>query len=129
MTTQRPHAAGFLALIEAARPRVKEISLAEYGERVARRERHVLIDVREDHEWMNGRLPGAIHLGRGIIERDLESSFADRSTPIVCYCAGGYRTILVCDSLQKMGYTDVVSLAGGFRGWQTAGLPVEMDEE
>ncbi len=121
------HQTGFLALIEEARPRVKEIGIAEYGERLMRREQHVLIDVREDHEWARGHLPGAMHLGRGIIERDIESCFASRSTPIVCYCGGGYRTILVCDSLQKMGYTNVVSLAGGFRGWQAAGLPVETD--
>jgi rhodanese-related sulfurtransferase len=94
-----------------------------------RHEQHVLIDVREDHEWTDGRLPGAMHLGRGIIERDIEALFADRSTPIVCYCGGGYRSVLVCDSLQKMGYTNTVSLAGGFRGWQDAGLPVEKDGE
>ena len=122
------HAAAFLALVEEARPRVKEISIAEYGERLMRCEQPVLIDVREDHEWVDGRLPGAMHLGRGIIERDLESYVAERSTPIVCYCGGGYRSVLVCDSLQRMGYTNVVSLAGGYRGWQDAGLPVEKDE-
>ena len=127
--THRHHAAAFLALVEEARPRVKEISIAAYGERIMRREQHVLIDVREDHEWARGRLPGAMHLGRGIIERDIESFFADRSTPIVCYCGGGYRTILVCDSLQRMGYTNVVSLAGGYRAWEAAGLRVERDEE
>lgn len=125
--THRHHGAGFLALVDEARPRVKEISIAAYSERIMRREQHVLIDVREDHEWVRGRLPGAMHLGRGIIERDIEALFADRSTPIVCYCGGGYRTVLVCDSLQKMGYTNVVSLAGGFRGWQAAGLPVEAE--
>jgi rhodanese-related sulfurtransferase len=81
--THHQHAAAFLALIDEARPRVREISIAEYGERLMRGERHVLIDVREDHEWAAGRLPGALHLGRGIIERDIESYFADRSTPIV----------------------------------------------
>jgi rhodanese-related sulfurtransferase len=126
--THDHHAAGFLALVDEARPRVKEISIAGYGERLMRCEQHVLIDVRENHEWAAGRLPGALHLGRGIIERDIESYFADRSTPIVCYCGGGYRSVLVCDSLQRMGYTNTVSLAGGFRGWQAAGLPVETDE-
>ena len=125
--THRHHTDAFLALIDEARPRVKEISIAEYGARLMRKEQHVLIDVREDHEWARGHLPGAMHLGRGIIERDIESCFASRSTPIVCYCGGGYRTILVCDSLQKMGYTNVVSLATGFRGWQAAGLPIETD--
>jgi len=126
--TLRHHSPGFLALVEEARPRVKEISIAEYGERLMRREHHVLIDVREDHEWARGHLPGAMHLGRGVIERDIESCFADRSTPIVCYCGGGYRTVLVCDSLQRMGYTQVVSLAGGFRAWEAAGLPIETEE-
>jgi rhodanese-related sulfurtransferase len=126
--TLRHHSPGFLALVAEARPRVKEISIAEYGERLMRRERHVLIDVREDHEWARGHLPGAMHLGRGVIERDIESFFADRNTPIVCYCGGGYRTILICESLQRMGYTNVVSLAGGFRGWRAAGLPLETDE-
>jgi rhodanese-related sulfurtransferase len=126
--THEGHAAGFLALVEEARPRVKEIGIAGYLERVARHEPHVLIDVREDHEWARGRLRGAVHLGRGIIERDIESVVAERSTAIVCYCGGGYRTILVCDSLQKMGYTNTVSLAGGYRGWQDAGLPVEAAE-
>jgi len=126
--THHHHAAGFLALVEEARPRVKEISIAAYGERLMRHEQHVLIDVREDHEWARGHLPGAMHLGRGIIERDIELHFADRSTPIVCYCGGGYRSVLVCDSLQKMGYTNVVSLAGGFRAWEAAGLVVETDE-
>ena len=123
--TRHHHAAAFLALIEEARPRVREISIAEYGKRLMRREQHVLVDVREDHEWSAGRLPGAMHLGRGIVERDIESYFADRCTPIVCYCGGGYRSVLVCDSLQKMGYTNVVSLAGGYRGWRDAGLALE----
>ena len=121
------HSAGFLALVAEAKTRVKEITISEYGERLMRREHHVLIDTREDHEWARGRLPGAMHLGRGIVERDIESFFADRSTPIVCYCGGGYRSALVCDSLQKMGYTNAVSLAGGIRAWQAAGLPVEKD--
>jgi rhodanese-related sulfurtransferase len=126
--TDRHHTAAFLALIEEARPRVREIGIGEYGARLMRREPHVLIDVREDHEWARGHLPGALHLGRGIIERDIESFFAERNTPIVCYCGGGYRSILVGDSLQKMGYTNVVSLAGGYRAWEEAGLAVETDE-
>jgi rhodanese-related sulfurtransferase len=121
------HSAGFLALVEEARPRVREITISEYGERLMRREQHVLIDTREDHEWAHGRLPGAMHLSRGIIERDIEACFADRNTPIVCYCGGGFRSVLVCDSLQRMGYTNVVSLAGGFRAWEATGLPIETD--
>lgn len=127
--THHQRAAAFLALVDEARPRVREISIAEYGERLMRQEQHVLIDVREDHEWAAGRLPGALHLGRGIIERDIESHFADRDAPLVLYCGGGYRSVLACDSLRKMGYTHVVSLAGGYRGWLEAGLPVETDGE
>jgi rhodanese-related sulfurtransferase len=128
VTTHDHHTAAFLALIDEARPRVKELSVAEYGARLMRREQHVLIDVREDHEWALGHLPGAMHLGRGIIERDIESLFADRGTPLVLYCGGGYRSVLVADSLQKMGYRNVVSLAGVFRGWEATGLVVEKDE-
>ena len=127
--THRYHSPVFLALVDEARPRVKEIAVADYTGLLMRREHHVLIDVREDHEWARGRLPGAMHLGRGIIERDIESFFADRSMPLVCYCGGGYRSVLVCDSLQKMGYTNAVSLAGGIRAWQAAGLPIETDQE
>ena len=88
----------------------------------------LLLDVREDHEWDGGRLPGSLHLSKGVIERDIEKHFPDRSTSIVCYCGGGYRSVLVCENLQRMGYRDVRSLAGGYRGWIAAGLPVETDE-
>ena len=124
----RHHSPAFLALVEEARPRVKEISVAEYGRMIMKREHHILVDVREDHEWTRGRLPGALHLARGIIERDIESHFADRSTPLVCYCGGGYRSILVADNLQRMGYTNVISLAGGIRAWEAAGMPLEPGE-
>jgi len=126
--THRHHSPGFLALVDEARPRVREISISDYGALLMRRDQHVLIDVREDHEWARGHLPGAMHLGRGIIERDIEDNFADRATPIVCYCGGGYRSVLVADSLQRMGYTRVVSLAGGIRAWEAAGLAIETDE-
>ncbi len=129
MTTHtHTHSPGFLALVEQARKSVREIGIPEYGTRHERGERPVLIDVREDHEWEAGRLPGALHLGKGIIERDIEKNFPDRSTPLVCYCGGGYRSVLVCESLQRMGYTNVRSLAGGYRGWIDAGLPIETDE-
>jgi rhodanese-related sulfurtransferase len=119
------HSAGFLALVEEARARVREISRADYEAMLARREHHVLVDVREDHEWERGRLPGAMHLGRGILERDIESHFAGRDAPLVLYCGGGFRSVLAADSLQRMGYRDVVSLAGGIRAWEKAGLPIE----
>jgi rhodanese-related sulfurtransferase len=121
------HSPGFLALVDDAKTRVRTISIPEYNRRRARHEHMILIDVREDHEWINGRLPGAIHLGKGVIERDIESHF-DRDTAIVCYCGGGFRSALVCDNLQRMGYKNVLSLDGGYRGWVAANLPVETDE-
>ena len=121
------HSPGFLALVEQARRNVREVGIPEVDAQRAGREHPVLVDVREDHEWALGRLPGAVHLGRGVIERDIEQRFPDRSTPIVCYCGGGYRSVLVCESLQRMGYRHVRSLKGGYRGWVDAALPVETD--
>ena len=122
------HSPGFLALVTDAKKRVRTFSIPEYRRRVEAGEPWVLIDTREDHEWEGGHLPGAIHLSKGIIERDIEKTLADRNTPIVCYCGGGFRSALVADNLQKMGYTNVVSLDGGFRGWQDEGLPVETEK-
>ena len=122
------HSPGFLALVEEARKRVKEIGIPEYNAGLARGERPVLIDVREEHEWDAGRLPGALHLSKGVIERDIEKHFPDRSASMVCYCGGGFRSVLVCENLQRMGYRNVSSLKGGYRGWVGAGLPVETDE-
>ena len=118
------HSPGFLALVRDAKSRVRQITIDEYLAR-DRGEPAILVDTREDHEWALGHLPGAIHLSKGIIERDIEKAIPDRSTSIVCYCGGGYRSALVCDNLQKMGYTNVVSMDGGFRGWSGRGLPVE----
>src|SRR6476661_8830780 len=111
------HSPGFLALVHDAKTRVREISIDEYRERVARGETLTLVDTREDNEWARGHLPGATHLSKGIIERDIEKAVSDKAASIVCYCGGGFRSALVADNLQKMGYTNVVSLAGGFRGW------------
>jgi rhodanese-related sulfurtransferase len=119
------HSPGFLALVADAKTRVRRFTIDEYRARIARGERYVLVDVREDHEWAGGRLPGAVHLGKGIIERDIEKTFPDKATPLVCYCGGGFRSALACDNLQKMGYTNVVSLEDGFRGWIGRGLPVD----
>jgi len=121
------HSPGFLALVNEARAGVTCVPIPEYNQRLMRRQQHVLIDVREDHEWAKGRIPGALHLARGIIERDIEASFADKTTPLVLYCGGGYRSVLAAEALQRMGYDNVVSLDGGFRGWRDAGLPVETD--
>ena len=121
------HSPGFLALVNDAKSRVRQFTIEEYRARVARGESYVLVDTREDNEWARGHLPGAIHLGKGIIERDIEKAVADQGTPIVCYCGGGFRSALVCDNLRKMGYTNAVSLDGGFRDWVARGLPVEND--
>jgi rhodanese-related sulfurtransferase len=121
------HSPGFLAIVKDAKSRVRQFDIAEYRRRVAGGERFELVDVREDHEWDKGHLPDATHLGKGVIERDIEARFPDKAAPIVCYCGGGFRSALVCDNLQKMGYTNVVSLDGGFRGWNEAGLPVVKD--
>ena len=121
------HSPGFLALVEQARRRVDEIDIPEYDTLCAGHDRPALLDVREDHEWDAGRLPGAMHLGRGVIERDIEKHFPDHAASIVCYCGGGFRSVLVCESLQRMGYTGVRSLKGGYRGWVEAGLPIETD--
>ena len=111
-------------LCEAARARVTEVSAKELAIRQAEPAPLHLIDVREDHEWALGHLPGAEHLGKGIIERDIERRIPDRDADIVLYCGGGYRSALATDALNQMGYTRVRSLAGGFRGWQDAGRPI-----
>ncbi len=118
------HSPGFLALVTAARERVRTTTIEEFNARVAAGERFVLVDVREEHEWDAGHVPGAVHLGKGIIERDVEATIPDPATPVVLYCGGGFRSVLVCDSLQKMGYTNCLSLDGGWRGWNERGLPV-----
>ncbi|MBM3757549.1 MAG: sulfurtransferase [Acidobacteria bacterium] len=113
------HSPGFLAIVEDAKTRVREITVGELGEG------HVLVDVREDNEWAAGRAASAMHLGKGIIERDIEAAIPDHHTRIVLYCGGGFRSALAADALQKMGYTNVLSLAGGWRAWNEAGMPVE----
>jgi rhodanese-related sulfurtransferase len=124
---QHHHSPGFLAIVNDAKTRVREITIDEYRGRMAAGETFVLVDTREDHEWARGHLPGAIHLSKGIIERDVEAAIPDKSAPIVAYCGGGFRSALVSDNLQKMGYTNVLSLDGGFRGWVGKDLPVDAD--
>jgi rhodanese-related sulfurtransferase len=119
------HSPGFLALVRDAKSRVREFTIEQYRERVARGEHWILVDVREDHEWNESRIPGALHLSKGTIERDIEQRIPDKNAPVVLQCGGGFRSALVADNLQKMGYTSVVSLDGGFRGWVERGLPVE----
>ena len=119
------HSEAFLKLVKDAKSRVKEESYRETKKRLDAGEKFVLIDTREDSEWSRGHLPGAIHLSRGIIERDIEKTIANPSATIVLYCGGGFRSALVADTLQQMGYSDVCSMDGGWRGWCEAGYPVE----
>jgi rhodanese-related sulfurtransferase len=119
----KAHNPGFLALVNEAKSRIKQVDIAEYQKMP--RDGHVLIDVREDREWANGHAAGAIHLSKGVIERDIESEIPEKSTTMVLYCGGGYRSALSAAEIQKMGYTNVISLDGGWRAWNQAGLPVE----
>ena len=119
------HATGFLNLVNDAKKRVKETNVAEVKARLDQGEKLNLIDVREDGEWAKGHLPGATHLGKGIIERDIEKTFPDRDAELILYCGGGFRSALAADNLQKMGYKNVVSMDGGWRGWNDVGGRVE----
>ena len=121
--TPKHHNPGFLELVNDAKTRVKEIDIAGY--QAMQDQPHVLVDTREDHEWAAGRAAGAVHLSKGIIERDIEQRVPDKQTTLVLYCGGGFRSALAGDALQKMGYRSVLSLAGGWRAWTGAGLPVE----
>jgi rhodanese-related sulfurtransferase len=121
------HSPGFLKLVQDAKTRIRETNVHEVKKRLDAGEKTIVVDVREESEWARGHLPGAIHLGKGIIERDIEQRIPDRSAPVVLYCGGGFRSALAADNLQKMGYTKVVSMDGGWRGWTEAGFPVTKD--
>jgi rhodanese-related sulfurtransferase len=125
MSTPKSHNEAFVALVNDAKSRVRQIDIAGYQKMKAAGEQHILVDVREDSEWTAGHAAGATHLGKGVIERDIEAKVPDRSTKLVLYCGGGFRSALAGDALQKMGYTDVISLDGGWRAYQDAKLPVE----
>jgi len=125
----RRHSPAFLALVDDAKQRIRQTTVPELKRRLDAKEQFHLLDVREDHEWAAGRIPGAIHLSRGIIERDIEEEFPNREAEILLYCGGGYRSALVADNLQKMGYKNVVSVDGGIRGWIAALFPVEKEGE
>jgi len=118
------HSEGFLNLVKDAKTRVTEEGFRDIKKRIDAGEKFVLVDTREDSEWARGHIPGAIHLSRGIIERDIEETVPDKNTRIVLYCGGGYRSALAADNLQKMGYRNVISMDGGWRGWTDAGFPV-----
>jgi len=119
------HNPGFLALVDAARARVTECTVAEAKMRLDRGEVAHFLDVREDNEFAKGRAKGARHVGKGIIERDIESLIPDKLASIVLYCGGGYRSVLAADALQQMGYRNVISMDGGIKGWKDAGYPME----
>lgn len=123
----KKHAPGFLAIVQDAKTRIVETNVEEVKQRMDRGEKFILVDVREDHEWAKGRVPGAMHLGKGIIERDIENKITDTSSEVILYCGGGYRSALAADNLQKMGYNKVKSMDGGFSGWKDAGHPVESE--
>ncbi len=119
------HNPAFLKLVNESKARVKQIDIQGYRKIRGDGEKHLLVDIREDTEWAAGHAAGAVHMGKGVIERDIETKVPDKSTKLVLYCGGGYRSALAADALQQMGYTDVISLDGGWRAWQQAGLPVE----
>lgn len=121
------HTEGFLKLVNDAKGRIKEVTVAETQERLAANPNALLIDVREDNEWQAEHAQGAEHLGKGIIERDIETTVPDKSTELILYCGGGYRSALASDALQKMGYTNVWSMAGGWKAWKESGAPVEVE--
>ena len=123
------HSNGFLALVHDAKKRVRETDVHEINKRQKQGQSFHLVDVREDNEWNAAHLPGAIHLGRGIIERDIEKTIPDHNAEIVLYCGGGYRSALAADNLQKMGYTNVISMDGGFRVWKESGYPIESKKD
>jgi rhodanese-related sulfurtransferase len=120
------HSQQFLKLVNEARSRVRETDVASIQARIEAGDDFLLIDVREESEWEAGHIPGAIHLGKGIIERDIERVVPDPKEELVLYCGGGFRSVLAADNLNKMGY-NAVSMDGGIRGWREAGLPMEMD--
>jgi rhodanese-related sulfurtransferase len=121
------HSPAFLKIVEDAKTRIKEVDVYEVRCWLDSDKKFCLIDVREESEWAAGRLPSSIHIGKGIIERDIERTIPDKKMTLVLYCGGGYRSALAADSLQKMGYTDVASMAGGWRGWNEAGYGVADD--
>jgi rhodanese-related sulfurtransferase len=121
------HADGFLNLVKDAKKRVKEEDLRETKKRLDAGEKIILVDTREDSEWAAGHIPGAIHLGKGVIERDIEKVIPDKEATIILYCGGGFRSALAADNIQRMGYRNVISMDGGWRGWTEAGFPVIKD--
>ena len=119
------HSEGFLKIVNDAKSRIKEVTVADTRDRLTANPDARLIDVREDNEWQAGHAAGANHLGKGIIERDIEAGVPDKSTELILYCGGGYRSALAADVLQTMGYNNVWSMAGGWKAWKESGAPTE----
>ena len=121
------HPPAFLSIVNDAKKRVKEADFRDIKKRLDAGEKMILVDTREDSEWARGHIPGAIHLGKGVIERDVEKAIPDKNATLVLYCGGGFRSALAGDNLQKMGYKNVISMDGGWRGWTEAGFPIAKD--
>jgi rhodanese-related sulfurtransferase len=121
------HAEGFLNLVRDAKKRIKEENVQTTKKKLDAGEPLILVDVREESEWARGHIPNAVHLGKGIIERDIEKAIPDKSATVVLYCGGGFRSALAADNLQKMGYSNVISMDGGWREWTQAGFPTIRD--
>ena len=121
------HTPRFLKIVNDAKSRVKETTVDEVKQKLDDREKVLLVDVREESEFAKDHLPGAFHLGKGVIERDIEKRVPDVKTPMVLYCGGGFRSAMAADNLQKMGYTNVISMDGGIRGWREKGYPLVKD--
>ncbi len=119
------HPPKFLAIVDDAKSRVRECTVDDVKKRLDRGDKFVLVDVREDSEWAADHLPGAIHLGKGVIERDIENAVPDTNSELILYCGGGFRSALAADNLQKMGYKNVISMDGGVRGWREKGYPMQ----
>lgn len=121
------HSPKFLAIVNDAKKRVRETTVDEIRSRLEKKDKFVLVDVREDNEYAKDHLPGAIHLGKGVIERDIEKAVPDTNTEIVLYCGGGFRSAMAADNLQKMGYANVISMDGGIREWRDKKYPLTSD--
>jgi len=121
------HAEGFLNLVKDAKKRIKEWNVQEVKKRIDGGDKLILVDTREDTEWARGHAAGAIHLSKGVIERDIENAIPDKDATIVLYCGGGFRSALAADNVQRMGYRNVISMDGGWKGWTEAGLPTIKD--
>ena len=118
------HSEGFLKIVGDAKQRVREVTTAEVKSKLDRHEKFLIVDVREESEYAQDHLPGAIHLGKGVIERDIEERVRNHDTPLILYCGGGFRSALAADNIQKMGYRNVLSMDGGMREWREKGYPV-----